>query len=81
MTVEGYEQTRADTDEAIREFRDLVTAKGGAIEAAYGPVLDELDQLEPLRAEIDANVAAIPTATIDEQRRLQRSTCSRRTRR
>ncbi len=65
VTVEGYEQTRGDTDEAIREFRELVTAKGGAIEAAYGPVLDELDQLAPLRDEIDANVAAIPTRTIE----------------
>jgi signal transduction histidine kinase len=65
VMVEGYEQTRADTDEAIRQFRDLVTAKGGAIEAAYGPVLDQLDQLGPLRAEIDANVAANPTRTIE----------------
>ena len=64
VPVEGYEQTRADTDEAIRQFRDLVTAKGGAIAAAYVPVLDQLDQLEQLRAEIDANVAAMPERDI-----------------
>ena len=42
-----------------------VESKGGAIEAAYGPALDGLDQLEQIRADIDANVAANPNRTID----------------
>ena len=64
VNVEGYEQTRANTDAALADFQELVRSKGGAIEAAYGPALEQLDQLEALRAEIDANVAANPDRSI-----------------
>ena len=59
VPVEGYEETRADTDEAIAQFRDRDRAKGGEIERApTGRSSTGSTELEQLRADIDANVAA-----------------------
>ncbi|HKY65922.1 MAG TPA: nitrate- and nitrite sensing domain-containing protein, partial [Acidimicrobiales bacterium] len=65
VPVEGYEETRADTDAALNEFRSQIRSSGGAVEDAYAPAIAALDQLEQLRADIDANVAANPDRTID----------------
>ena len=79
VMVEGYEQTRADTDEAIVQFRELITSKGGEVAAAYGPVLDELDQLDQLRDDIDANVAANPNRSIENNSEFSGQTFDRYT--
>ena len=64
-------RTRAATDEAIRQFRDLVTSKGGAIAAAYVPALDQLDQLQQLRRRDRRQRGRQPRAQHRQQRRLQ----------
>jgi signal transduction histidine kinase len=56
LPVEGYDETRRVTDEAIAEFRTEVEAKGGAVAEAYQPALDVLVDLEQLRDDIDADV-------------------------
>jgi signal transduction histidine kinase len=65
VPVEGYEETRAETDRALDEFRERVTSEGDAIAAAYEPALAGLVELEQLRADIDANVAAVNPRTLD----------------
>ena len=55
LPVEGYEDTRRVTDEAIADFRIEVEAKGGAVADAYQPALDVVADLEVLREDIDAD--------------------------
>ena len=55
LRVSGYEETRANTDKAIAEFKRVITAEGGAVADAYAPALAALPELEALRADIDAN--------------------------
>ncbi len=64
VPVEGYEQTRTATDQALEQFRDLVRSSDDAVNA-YQPALDQLGELEQLRADIDANVASLNPRTID----------------
>jgi hypothetical protein len=42
LEVTGYPETRAQTDEALEEFRDAVERKGGDIERAFAPALEGL---------------------------------------
>jgi hypothetical protein len=61
VDVQGYDETRADTDAALEAFSERIHATGGAVEAAYGPALEGLaEELATLRTDIDANVAANP---------------------
>jgi signal transduction histidine kinase len=55
VPVEGYERTRAETDEAVDRFRAEVGDVGGAATRAYAPALDGLDALQQLRDEIDTS--------------------------
>ncbi len=65
IPVEGYDETRTATNTAIDQFRARITTKGDAVAAAYQPALDGLGELEQLRADIDANVAAVNPRTTD----------------
>jgi signal transduction histidine kinase len=55
LEVTGYDETRADTDAAIAEFRAEIENRGGDVAAAYQPALDKLTDLTALRGDIDAN--------------------------
>ena len=57
LPVTGYEETRQATDMAIAAFEQEVAEKGGAVTEAYGPALEGLDDLQTLRADIDAFTA------------------------
>jgi signal transduction histidine kinase len=57
VPVEGYEETRAATDEAIAGFRGDLEGKAPAIGRAYEEALAGLDGLDAIRADIDANAA------------------------
>ena len=57
LPVTGYEETRRATDEAIAAFDREVAEKGGAVADSYGPALEGLDELQALRAEVDAFTA------------------------
>jgi signal transduction histidine kinase len=63
IPVKGYDETRSDTDEALAQFREQLKTKGESISNAFQPALDQLADLEALRADIDANVAAVPDRT------------------
>ncbi|HET8620324.1 MAG TPA: nitrate- and nitrite sensing domain-containing protein [Acidimicrobiales bacterium] len=58
--VESYEETRQATDEAVRELREQIRGAGPVAAAAFGPALENLADLDPLRAEIDDNRATSP---------------------
>jgi signal transduction histidine kinase len=53
LDVTGYDETRANTDEAIATFEAEVADKGGDVAAAYQPAIDALQDLETIRADID----------------------------
>jgi hypothetical protein len=55
VPVEGYEETRARTDEAIAAFRDDLDRRGDTVSGAFQPPMDGLDALEEVRAEIDSS--------------------------
>jgi signal transduction histidine kinase len=57
VPVDGYEETRAATDEAIAGFRADLEGKAPAIGRAYDEALAGLDGLDAIRADIDANNA------------------------
>ncbi|HEX6568873.1 MAG TPA: nitrate- and nitrite sensing domain-containing protein [Acidimicrobiales bacterium] len=65
VPVEGYEQTRAETDRALALFREQVASKDDSIAQAFKPALDQLADLEQLRADIDQNVATVNPRTIE----------------
>jgi signal transduction histidine kinase len=65
VPVEGYEETRAQTDRALRSLDESLSTKSDAVADAFEPVLASIPQLEGLRAEIDANVAAVNPRTIE----------------
>src|SRR5688500_8872159 len=54
LPVTGYEETRQATDDAIAAFEHEVAEKGGTVADAYGPAIEGLDELQRLRADIDA---------------------------
>jgi HAMP domain-containing protein len=57
VPVEGYEETRAQTDEAIQAFRDDLAGRGDTVTEVFQEPLDGLDALQDLRGEIDASTA------------------------
>ena len=57
MDVSGYEQTRADTDAALAEFEAGLDERSPAARSAYDSAIENLSELEDLRAEIDTYVA------------------------
>ncbi|HET6951893.1 MAG TPA: nitrate- and nitrite sensing domain-containing protein [Acidimicrobiales bacterium] len=57
VPVPSYEETRAATDKAIAEFRADLETKPDIIGATYADALAGLDQLDQIRADIDANTA------------------------
>jgi signal transduction histidine kinase len=61
--VEGYDQTRAATDEAITAFRSDLAGRSDAIASAFAPALDGLAELAQIRADIDDNTS--PRTTED----------------
>ena len=65
MPVEGYEDTRAATDAALIEFRDLIESKGASVREAYRDALEQLEAIDQLRADIDDNIATVNPRTID----------------
>src|SRR5262245_15692627 len=54
LPVEDNGQAREAVDAAISSFRAEVNRRGGNIALAYAPALEQLDQLDALRASIDA---------------------------
>ena len=54
VDVEGYDETRQKTDEAVEGFTDLVAGGSDETKEAYRPALAGLDGLAALRTEIDA---------------------------
>jgi signal transduction histidine kinase len=57
LEVTGYEETRADTDAAVADFRNEVENRGGDVAAAYQQAIEGLGDLTALRADIDANTS------------------------
>jgi signal transduction histidine kinase len=55
LPVEGYEDTRRQTDLALDAFRRQIAGAPPAVRAAFGPALGRLDALADLRREIDAD--------------------------
>jgi signal transduction histidine kinase len=68
VPVAGYPETRADTDEALDGFEELLTHSQDQTVAAYGPAVETLEgDLAALRARIDAydqprTITAMPFA-------------------
>ena len=56
--VEGYDESRRLTDEAIAGFHETLDGGSEAASDAYAQALDTLEGLGELRATIDANTAA-----------------------
>jgi signal transduction histidine kinase len=54
VPMEGYEETRGATDDAIAAFREYVEDEGGAVDATYSDALTGLSDLEAIRQETDA---------------------------
>jgi signal transduction histidine kinase len=54
VPMEGYEETRGATDDAIASFREYIEDEGGAVEATYSDALTGLSDLEAIRQETDA---------------------------
>jgi len=55
LPVEDNAEARTITDGAVADLRSEVTSLGGAVEAAYLPALDRMDELTALREEVDAS--------------------------
>ncbi len=66
VPVEGYEESRAATDEALVAFRDEIASKDPLIAEAFQPALNGLVDLEQLRADIDEYVTAHPDRSFDD---------------
>jgi hypothetical protein len=60
LEVVGFDQTRADTDNALAQFRDELATRDQTAQDAYAPALAGLDDLAQLRSDIDAAVASAP---------------------
>jgi len=56
VPVQGYDETRALTDESLRMVRREIAQRGPEVRSAYAPALAGLDDgLEQLRADVTAN--------------------------
>jgi signal transduction histidine kinase len=62
--VEGYDESRRLTDEAISAFRETLQGGSEAAADAYAQALGTLDGLDELRATIDANTAPRDLANV-----------------
>ena len=62
--VEGYDESRRLTDEAITAFRETLEGGSEAAAEAYAQALGTLDRLDDLRATIDANTAPRDLANV-----------------
>ena len=58
--VESYPETRADTNEALENFRRQTQGAGPEVEAAFAPAFEGLAGLEAVRVDVDDNIAASP---------------------
>jgi signal transduction histidine kinase len=58
--VESYPETRADTNEALENFRRQTQGAGPEVEAAFAPAFEGLAGLEAVRGDVDDNIAASP---------------------
>jgi hypothetical protein len=55
VPVEGYDETRAQTDEAIESFRDDVRQRSGNVAEVFQEPLAGLDALADVRNDVDAS--------------------------
>jgi signal transduction histidine kinase len=55
VPVEGTEETRAQTDEAIAAFEEDLTGGNETVSQAFGETVQALSELDQVRAEVDAN--------------------------
>ena len=55
VPVQGYDETRALTDEALAMVHEELAQRGPEVQAAYAPALEGLDALAQLRTDITAN--------------------------
>ncbi len=53
--IVGYDESRAATNQAITAFRETLRGEGAVANAAYEEALANLDELEEVRASIDAS--------------------------
>ena len=58
LEVVGFEETRADTDDARQRFEDELDRRGPAARAAYTAALARLEDLPELRQQVDAGADA-----------------------
>jgi signal transduction histidine kinase len=58
LEVVGFEETRADTDDALARFEEELDRRGAAARSAYTAALARLQGLEELRSEVDAGAEA-----------------------
>jgi signal transduction histidine kinase len=56
--VTGYDTAWGETDQAIAAFRDTIAESGETVRRAYRPALDNLSELQEIRASVEANTAA-----------------------
>jgi signal transduction histidine kinase len=61
LPVEGYDETRSLTDEAIDAFRAELGEKDELVQDAFRPALDGLGALDEIRSDIDEITAGSPT--------------------
>jgi hypothetical protein len=55
LPVATNAQARTSTDRALADFRRLVDEHGGPVRKGYAPALAALDELDALRADVDAD--------------------------
>jgi signal transduction histidine kinase len=69
VPVQGFDETRAQTDAAIEQVTREIEARGPAVVATYRPALDNLDALAQIRADIDVlrNTPEWNSETLGEQ--------------
>jgi signal transduction histidine kinase len=65
VPVRGYDETRAQTDAAIDSFRDEIANRNQVVAEAFQPALDGLDDLDDVRADIDADPGAHDLTNLD----------------
>ncbi|HEY8544082.1 MAG TPA: nitrate- and nitrite sensing domain-containing protein, partial [Acidimicrobiales bacterium] len=54
LPVASNEEARAETDASIQQFEDLIRSQGGEVLDIYEPAFATLDEVEQLRADVDA---------------------------
>jgi signal transduction histidine kinase len=64
LEVSGYEDSRNATDRAIAQFREELEGREQRVQDAFAPAMKGLDDLEQIRADIDASTAPRDTSNI-----------------